>query len=130
MGNSNKKSRQLGMAHGTAANKLRKAILFSLVVETERDNCHRCGKKIANVNALSIEHIEPWLNSNNPTGLYFDLENIAFSHTACNYGATRQTRKGKSKIGHGTDSKYHMGCRCSLCKSAHTKATQGYRLGD
>ena len=124
-----KKSDQLGMPHGTAANKLRKSIMFALIAETEKDTCFQCGKRIEDVDNLSVEHKIPWLDSNNPVGLFFDLDNIAFSHLSCNASAARPWRKGKSWAKHGTDSKYHRGCRCDLCRTAHAVATKEYRQG-
>ena len=45
---------------------------------------------------LSIEHKIPWLDSDNPKELFFNLEkNIAFSHLSCNISAARQNREGK-----------------------------------
>ena len=78
------KSEQLGMSFGKAANRLRKKILFELVQETDRDICFKCGKRIKSIDDLSVEHKQPWLHSNHPKELFFDLSNIAFSHTFCN----------------------------------------------
>ena len=74
------KNKQLGMPHGTAQARLRKKILFSLVKISDLDTCFQCEQPIANIDNLSIEHIIPWLNSDDPVGLFFDLNNIAFSH--------------------------------------------------
>ena len=84
-----KKSEQLGMSHGTAANRLRKMILFRMLQKTGEDVCFQCGEKIENLRDLSIEHKTPWLDSKDPVGLFFDLDNIAFSHLSCNCGAKR-----------------------------------------
>ena len=85
MNNGNKKkSEQLGMPHGTACNKLRKNILFDLLCKLDYNVCYKCDDQIENVDDLSIEHIKPWLDSNSPIELFFDLENIAFSHSSCN----------------------------------------------
>ncbi len=88
MGNK-KKSEQLGMPHGTACNKLRKNVLFDLLKYYRINECYRCGKIIGHVDELSMEHKRPWLDSENPKKLFWDLDNIAFSHTTCNYGARR-----------------------------------------
>lgn len=82
-----KKSLMLGMPHGTAQHKLRKSILFSLLVKYGQNKCYRCEKEIVNIDQLSIEHKKAWLNSENPKELFFDLENIAFSHLKCNFSA-------------------------------------------
>lgn len=80
---------QLGMNHSTASNRLVKDILYSLIVETGKDICYQCNEKIKREN-LSIEHKVPWLDSENPPEMYFDLSNIAFSHLKCNVGAARK----------------------------------------
>jgi len=92
MGNSKntKKSQQLGMPYGTANGRLRKQIMFQLVQQSGRDICFQCGEKIEHADNLSIEHKEPWLDSKDPISKFYDLENIAFSHTSCNYGAARK----------------------------------------
>lgn len=84
-----KKRSQLGMPNGTATARLRKSILFQLVKETGRNICHQCGKEIVSEDELSIEHKIPWLDSENPIELFFDLNNIAFSHLRCNIGTCR-----------------------------------------
>ena len=87
------KSRQLGMPHSTANYRLRKMILFSLLKEFHKNHCFRCGKVIKTIEELSIEHKVPWLHKENATELFFDLNNIAFSHLSCNCGASGDTRK-------------------------------------
>ena len=75
---------QLGISFGAASNRLRKLILFNLLKKHNENYCYRCNKKINNSNELSIEHKKPWLYSKNPVELFFDIENIAFSHLKCN----------------------------------------------
>jgi hypothetical protein len=79
---SNKKSQFLGIPHGTAVARLRKSILFSLVRRLNEDYCFRCSNKIDDVKDLSIEHKQPWENIS--VELFWDLDNIAFSHLKCN----------------------------------------------
>jgi hypothetical protein len=80
-----KKHDQLGMPLGTAAQRLRKIVLFS-VLERHRENiCFQCGEKIESSRELSIEHKKPWLNVS--PDLFWDLDNIAFSHLSCNCAA-------------------------------------------
>ena len=76
------KAAQLGMPYGTAIQRLRKKIIFQLVQETGRDSCFKCNLKIISIDELSIEHKQPWLYIS--TELFWDLDNIAFSHVACN----------------------------------------------
>lgn len=79
-----KKSDQLGMNISTAQNRLRKDLLWHFVVKCEENTCFKCGEKITDKKDLSIEHKEPWLDAEDPLGLFFDLDNIAFSHLHCN----------------------------------------------
>ena len=79
-----KKSAQLGMPHGTAS------INF----------CYRCKEEILSVEDVTIDHKIPWLDSEDPSGMFFDIENIDFSHLSCNCGNARQ--KNKIVPPHGT----------------------------
>jgi hypothetical protein len=92
--NNKRKSDFLGIPHGTATNKLRKLIIFSLVQKTGEDRCFRCGKLIESVDQLSIEHKEPW--EGRSIELFWDLNNIAFSHLKCNrpHGYTYNPENG------------------------------------
>jgi hypothetical protein len=85
------KSRQLGINHSTANAKLRKNILFHLISKYGDNFCFQCGAEIESVDDLSIEHKVPWLH--NSPDLYWDMENIAFSHLVCNVGAARKPNK-------------------------------------
>lgn len=87
------KSKALGMSHGTAANRLRKNILFSFVCRLDLNMCHQCRTEILSVEELSIEHKEPWLRADDPVKSFFDLDNIAFSHLSCNSGAAFPANK-------------------------------------
>jgi hypothetical protein len=73
---------QLGMSHGAAANRLRKMILFRQLQKYGDSVCVKCGKMIESVDDLSIEHIRPW--ENRSPELFWDLDNVTFSHTRCN----------------------------------------------
>jgi hypothetical protein len=77
-----KKDHQLGMSYGTASHRLKKQILFSLVQETGKDICYRCGKVIETAEELSVDHKIDWLDKD--PSLFWDLDNIAFSHLSCN----------------------------------------------
>lgn len=111
-----KKHNQLGMNPSTASHRLVKDVLWKLIVQTEQDVCCKCGEVMSREN-FSVEHIVPWLDSEDPVGLFFDLDNISFSHLRCNVGARR---KEPAKC--GSRSKYAAGCRCLECKAAHAQA--------
>jgi len=85
-----KKSKQLGLNHSTANYHLQRMILMHLVKKTGMDTCFRCNKKINNYKDISIEHKKPWIDTD--IGLYWDLQNIAFSHKSCNYSCGRRNK--------------------------------------
>lgn len=101
----------LGMGYGTAMNRLRKNVLFRLVQDLGRDDCFKCGLKIATALELSLEHKIPW---NGDAELFWDLDNIAFSHRACN----RPLNPG------GRGKKRTRGCR--VCGSAEVWRANAY----
>ena len=109
------KAAQLGMPIGTASNRLRKAVLFSLVVETGKNTCFQCGEVITDSENLSIEHKSPWLHGESPVDKFFDLANVAFSHRSCNSSARRGRKDVKPC---GTHAAYCRGCRCVNCRKA------------
>ena len=105
-----KKTEQLGMPVGTASNRLRKSIIYNLVKQLNQHYCFQCGSEIESENELSIEHKIPYLDSDNPKELFFNLDNIAFSHLNCNIGAGRKIYSPC-----GTHNAYAKGCRCEKC---------------
>jgi len=118
-----KKNEQLGMPHGTANNRLRKTILFSLLKKYGENICFQCGKEIETEEELSIEHKIPWLDSGDPASLFFDLDNIAYSHLSCNVGASRREYKVESgkKVGGHNKIIHPEGHRiCSCCHESKT----------
>jgi len=119
-----RKDEALGMPHRTADMRLRREILFQLVQQAGRDICYQCGEKITSYDEFSIEHKEPWLNSDDPPGLFFDLDNISFSHRSCNIRAG-----SREEAPHGSFWRYSkLGCRCELCTKANREhAREVYR---
>lgn len=102
-----KKSEQLGMPFGTASNRLRKLVLFELLRKYSENVCFQCYRTIETVEDLSIEHKVPWLD-NNPD-LFWDLDNVAYSHISCNIGAARRPNKKEGQGPEGT-------MWCFICK--------------
>ena len=98
-----RKTEFLGMPYGTAGNKLRKQLLFKYVKLVGDHVCWKCGYEIGSVDDLSIEHKEPW--EGRSIDLFWDLDNIAFSHLKCNkpHRTNRQFLLGVEK-------------KCSCCK--------------
>lgn len=113
----------LGMSVGTAAGILRKALLFEYVKKQKNNFCFQCKEEIVNIDEFSIEHKIPWRGAKNAKRLFFDLDNIAFSHLGCNSAASR---KQIAKCGSVT--KYvKENCRCKLCTKANTIQARKYR---
>src|SRR5665213_1289385 len=88
MGNSNqRKAETLGMAHGTANSILRRNIVFELLTGTRWMDwgvCYKCKDAIMSPEELSIEHKQPWEGRPGGRELYWDLDNVDFSHRRCN----------------------------------------------
>src|SRR5688500_10956784 len=88
-GSSNaRKSAFLGMPHGTACHRLRKMILLDLLRRYGENVCFKCSKLIETADELSIEHKLPWEGIS--VELFWDMENIAFSHLRCNKNHRRK----------------------------------------
>lgn len=90
-----KRRDQLGMNPGTASNRLKKDLMFYMAQKLGWDKCYACGNKIHSSKELSIEHKIPWLDSDDPVKLFFDLDNIAFSHLVCNFSLARKAGRNK-----------------------------------
>lgn len=122
-----KKSDQLGMSYGSASHRLRKIILFKLLQDAGLDVCFQCGKRILKIEELSIEHKIPWLDSEDPVALFFDLGNIAFSHLKCNTANRRSNPVNKGMWEHGRETGYKKyGCRCELCVRSYAERRKTY----
>jgi hypothetical protein len=96
MGNE-RKNATLGMPFGTACGRLRKLILFHLICRLEENICFKCHKPIERVEDLSIEPNLPWEGI--LADLFWDLNNIAFSHLRCNVPHVRRGGEPQRKIG-------------------------------
>lgn len=130
MSSNEKKSETLGMPHGTATHRLRKNILFHLLRKHGENYCFKCNELIEAVDDLSIEHKKPWEGIS--AELFWDLQNVAFSHLHCNRphrlaggGGQRKIEAPKGKQWCGNcksfkeDSEFSDGARkqCRVCKS-------------
>ena len=102
-------SKQLGMSAGSAAHQLTRILLFGYIQRNNENICYRCGSVIETFAEFSIEHKEPWRNVSSE--LFWDLNNVAFSHKVCNTRAARHV--GKRIIGDAGTS------WCSCCKRFH-----------
>lgn len=77
-----KKSKALGMSFSTADYRLKKLILFNLLAKNHENMCFRCGQRIETADELTVDHKHPWLDVD--VALFWDMDNIAFSHSRCN----------------------------------------------
>ena len=85
------KNRQLGCSYASANTKLTRMILFDLSKKFGLDICFRCGLHIASFKEFSIDHKQPWLYVS--VSLFWDLNNIAFSHRKCNTSVRRSRKR-------------------------------------
>ena len=119
-----KKAATLGMPHGTATHRLRKNILFHLLVKLKENICFKCSEVIDNADDLSVEHKKPWEGIS--ADLFWDIENIAFSHLYCN----RPHRNPGPKIFTPDGMNWCSRCQASLPVSEFYKASnKGDGLG-
>lgn len=49
------------------------------------------GEKIDDITEFTIDHKESWLLGDDALQLFYDMDNIAFSHARCNYEAGTKT---------------------------------------
>ena len=109
---SDKKTLQLGMNPSTASGRLVKDLLWHFISTTTDALCCKCNQPLER-STFSVEHIEPWLDSDDPVGNYFNISNIGFSHLRCNIADVR-----RKTAQCGSHRAYAKGCRCTLCKEA------------
>jgi len=81
----------LGIDYGTARARLTKLIMYDQARRLNMLNCYRCGQHIDDVNDFTIDHKQHWLRVS--VELFYDMDNIAFSHHSCN---SRHCRRGKN----------------------------------
>lgn len=126
----------LGMSVSTAANRLKKMMMLHLAQQLELDDCYRCGKTILEPEDCTLDHKEPWRDAS--AELFWDLDNIAFSHSKCNSAAGRKPTK---KVGPPGTS---WCCQCktfpsvsdfgpgkrdgldAICRPCHRKRVENY----
>jgi hypothetical protein len=89
----------LGMATSTARSRLYKQTLFLLAKETKKNICYRCNQFIENEEDFSLDHKKEWRYSSDPEFLFFDPDNLAFSHCSCNSSSRRCPNLTRSSSG-------------------------------
>lgn len=84
----------------TLLRRINRKILFETIKEKNINICYGCGHLIERYEDCTIEHKVSWLNLDNDgksQELFWDLDNIAFSHHWCN---TPDYITGKAKSGY------------------------------
>lgn len=119
---SDAKDKFMGERTSNASHKLHRQLMLNMARQLGLDDCFQCGEKIETVEEFSVEHKKPWLWVDK--ALFWDLDNIAYSHQRCNFGAARPSVRIKK---HGTASTYSNGCRCDPCRDASTSHNRKYR---
>jgi hypothetical protein len=112
------KKQQLGMAYSTARSRLLKNIVFDLLKKGDANVCFRCGDTIETADELSIDHVKDWLYAEDAIELFFNVENIRFSHQGCNSGAVRCQHLVRSKTGFKGVEEYTDGKNRKKCFQA------------
>jgi len=132
------KTEQLGLNVSTATQRLYRKIMFDLSVKCRANKCIRCGELIDKLEDFSIDHKVEWLHSDNANELFFDLDNIGFSHKDCNYRCRRcpkvvkgktgfkgvelndrcKTKRYSAKISDGSGKKKYIGAFCTAKEAA------------
>ncbi len=106
------------MAHANRV--LMKDLVFDYAQQLGLTNCLRCGKPLTRGD-FTLDHKTPWRGMDNAKELFFDIENIRFSHFSCNSSAPKRTSK------HGY-SRYAQGCRCDICTEGHRLRIKNIRM--
>lgn len=107
-----KRQKQLGMNPATASGRLVRDMLFKMICDTDQNKCHYCSEQMSRED-FNITHKDAWLDSKDPVGLYFDLDNVTFAHTSC---VNRNAKRLLAEC--GTVTKFANGCRCDDCTEA------------
>jgi len=76
-------SKMLGMSRTTARHRLYRNLIWDMFTKLHGRICYRCKGPLHN-DDWHIDHIQPWAIASKPAEMYFNLENIALSHSKCN----------------------------------------------
>ncbi len=93
---------QLGMDFGKANQQLFKMMVWKMATICGMDKCSHCKQPIEKPNDLSLEHKEPWRGIEGRPArpeLFWDLDNIAFSHIWCNAGSPTRGKGARMTCG-------------------------------
>jgi hypothetical protein len=122
-----RKKDQLGIHPATAQHRLKKIVVFDLVKRLGENICYRCKKEIISEDDLSLEHKIAWLD--NSPDLFWDLENIAWSHLSCNIRAARRYKTNSSR-GKTRGKSKHLGVSYNACQKRKKRWLAQQRFGN
>jgi hypothetical protein len=114
--------KQLGMKESMAQARLKKRIMFWLAQRLGEDNCYKCKKKIERAEDLSIEHKVEWLHRS--PELFWDLNNIAFSHIPCNRPRSLKGTTTRRRIVSPEGQNWCKNCGFLSAESFYSKANR------
>lgn len=120
-------TQKLGQGFTSARKLLLKKIVWDFIVKCDLNKCFRCGLPMS-FEDYSLEHKVAWYNSEISKDLYFDLDNISYSHAKCNreHGTKeRKTLRTHCKNGHeytAENTRIRKGGarQCRVCESVNS----------
>lgn len=91
----------LGGCYNTMNRRLFNNIIFDLASKLNLTTCHRCKNQIKCVDEMSLDHKINWCwaEDKDKSELFYDVNNIAFSHQTCNYSARVHMDKTSKYVG-------------------------------
>jgi len=76
----------LGKDIGAAQRSLLRKIAFLYFYEKQKGKCFRCSELLS-FDSWHLDHIKSWMRAVDPKASFFDLANLAASHSQCNRNA-------------------------------------------
>jgi hypothetical protein len=107
---------ELGLLPTTANLRLSRSLLFNYAKRLGMGNCFRCGKEIISIEDFTLDHKQEWRH--NDPRLFWDIDNIAFSHQLCNASSNRVARFYQART--------HK--KCNECKEEKDLNSFGTRI--
>jgi HNH endonuclease len=91
---SKQKNDFLGENFSTATARLKRNLMFQMAQRLGLDSCFRCHNSIQTAEEISVDHKEPWLYVSKE--LFWNLNNLAFSHKRCNTTDRKELNKANN----------------------------------
>lgn len=87
----------LGIPFDKARNLLNRKIIRTFLFERYNATCCRCATKIEEAEEFHIDHINGYLDCENPLEKFLDLQNVGLSHVRCNLADSANKREAISQ---------------------------------